>query len=90
VSVALVIQHAKRKRHLSSVACLAPPYLSTLSGKWHDFRGGGGGCLNTKCVSLFSLQLLSEAFLILQIIQRDSVINVHGSSCKVPVILVRF
>jgi hypothetical protein len=40
VSVALVIQHAKRMRRivLSSVAYPVKMYFSTLSHKWHDFR----------------------------------------------------
>ena len=61
VSVALVIQHAKHMRSiiLTSVACLALPYFSTLSRKRHDFRKQ---LLNIKCMFGFSLQLLSETF----------------------------
>jgi hypothetical protein len=40
VSVALVIQHAKRMLRVmsSSSACLVPPCVPTLSHKRHDFR----------------------------------------------------
>jgi hypothetical protein len=41
------------------------------------------------CVLILSTTL-SETFLILRRIQRDIIINVHRSSCKVPVIPVRF
>jgi hypothetical protein len=89
MSVALVIQHAKRMRRtiLSSLACPALPYFSTLSHKRHDFRKQ---LLNIKCVFLFSLQILSETFLILRRIQRDIIINVHRSSCQVPLLLSDF
>ena len=46
--------------------------------------------LNTKCVFWFSLQILSETFLILIRNERNMITNVHSSSRKVPVILVRF
>ena len=46
--------------------------------------------LKIKCVFWLSLQLLSERFLILSRIQQDIIINVHTSSHKVPIILVRF
>ena len=48
VSVALVIQHAKRMhRILLPVAYPVLPYFSTLHHKRHDSRAGGG-LLNTK------------------------------------------
>jgi len=39
-----VIWHAMRMRHIvTSVACPALKYFSTLSHKRHDFMGGGEG-----------------------------------------------
>ena len=45
--------------------------------------GRGGGELSVKSVFWFYLQIVSQIFLILRIIQRDIIINVHRSSCKV-------
>jgi len=45
--------------------------------------------LNTKCVFWFSLQLLSETFLILRRKEQDMPKSVHWSPCKVPITLVR-
>ena len=61
VSVALVIQHAKRMRHiiLLSVACLSLPYISTLSHKQHDHRRK---ILNIKRVFWFYVQLCLKYF----------------------------
>jgi len=50
----------------------------------------GKKLLNTKCVFWFSLQVLSETFLVLRRIQRDMIKNVCWYSCKVTVILLRF
>jgi len=71
---------------LRSMSCLAQPYFprdlikGTIKKKtfW------------TKCVFWFPLQFLPETFLILRRIQQDSIINIHRSSRKLPVILVRF
>jgi hypothetical protein len=62
VSVALVIQHAKRIHRIisSSVACLAVSYISTLSHKQQDFRKM---LEKIKRVLIFS-KTLSETFLI--------------------------
>jgi hypothetical protein len=47
----------------------------------------GKKLLNIKCVFWFCVQLLSETFLIPRRIQRDIIINVDRSSCKVPLFL---
>ena len=51
---------------------------------------GGGRVIVLKCVFWFSLQLLCITYLILKIIQRCIIVSVSRSSCKVPVIPVRF
>ena len=50
----------------------------------------GKKLLNSICGLWFSLQLLFETFLIPRRIQRDIVMSVETSSCKVPVMLVGF
>jgi hypothetical protein len=72
---------------LSSVACPAVPYFSTLSHKGYDFQVKVFE--HRMCVLIFST-VLCETFLNLRRVQRDVIVNVHRSSCKVPVILVRF
>ena len=81
--IALGIQHATR---LSTVACLALQYISTLSHKRNDFRKNK--LLNTKCVLIFSVNL-SEIFLILKRTEPDVIKNVYWSLRKIPLILVR-
>jgi hypothetical protein len=82
VSVALVIKHAKRMSCiiLSSVASLALLYFSTLSHKQHDCRKK----VTEYKICVFSLELLSEKFLILRKFQRDIVINIQMSYCRIP------
>ena len=89
VSLALVTQHAKRMRRiiLSSVASSAVPYFSTLSHKRHDFRENV--IEHKMCVPIFSTNVY-ETIPILRRIELFTIINVHRSSYKVTVILVRF
>jgi hypothetical protein len=69
------------------MACPDLQYFSTLSHKRHDF-GKKKRLLNIKCVFWFSLQLLSETFLILRIIQRDKIKKMHiGLHVKYPLFL---
>ena len=94
MSVALFIHHAKRMHLtiLSSLASLALPYFS-ISQKHQDFRWRGEGgveFIEHKICVLFSLKFPSETSVILRIIQQHIVTNVHTSSRKAPVILIRF
>jgi hypothetical protein len=67
-------QRAKRMRRISPVACLVLPFFlhflinDTIFGKMS---------LNIKCVFRFSLQLLSETFLILRRIERQMYVDLH-------------
>ena len=67
-----------------SLVCPTVHCFSTLSHTRHDFRNK---ILNIKCVFWFSLQCLSEIFLIRRRIQRYVIRNVCWHSCKFPVIL---
>ena len=83
-------QHAKLMLRviLLRVAYLVAQDFSTLSHKQRDFQKDG--IEHKMCVIGFSVQVLYERLLILRKIQRDIVMNVKTSPCKVPVILIRF
>jgi hypothetical protein len=66
------------------VASMTPPYSSTLSRKWHDFRKKK--LLNLKCV-LILFQNLPKAFLILRRIQRGITIKLERLRVKYPLFL---
>ena len=71
-----------RRAALSYVACPAVHYFSTLSHKRPIFK--------EEDTEYKMRVLVSEKFVIPRRIQRDLIISVHGSPCKVSFILVRF
>ena len=88
--VALVIQQAKRMRHvvLSSVACLALPLFFPHSHKRRHFRAKATE--HKICVLIFSATLCVN-FFILRRIQRGIIINIYtGLRVKYPLFLSGF
>jgi len=88
VFLALGIQHAMRMGIiiLSSVTCRLYSIFSHLMiGMIFEKKK-----LNIKHIYWFSVQLVSETFLILRRTERDLIKYVRWSLCKVSVILVRF
>jgi hypothetical protein len=86
--VALGIQNAMRMHHI---------FICDLSGFTIFFhiisqtvRLSEKQLLNMKYLWWFSLQIMSETFVILGIMEPDVIINVHRPSCNLPVILVGF
>ena len=63
------------------------PLFSILAHKRHGFRKKKK-LLTIKRVFWFPVQLMSETFLILRIIRRHTIRNLHRSSREVPVVLV--
>jgi hypothetical protein len=87
VFLASVFQHAQRMRRVVMWPLWLYHIFSKISYKGNDFQKR---VIDRKmCVLIFSTTL-SETFLILRRFQRDIVIYVHRSSCKIPVILIRF
>jgi hypothetical protein len=87
VFVALGIQHEMRMRHIVCCGLARSKILSHIL--WWTARFKKKKVLNTKCVFWFSVQLLSETFLILRRTERDMIKIVYRSAWKVPVIVGR-
>ena len=78
---------------LPSVSSPALSHFSVLSHtsreNWGAGREGGEGIEYEICAFIFSTSY-SDIFLVLKRIHRGFIINLHKSSCKVPVILGSF
>jgi hypothetical protein len=68
------------------VDCLAVPYFSTLSKKWHNFWAK---VIEDKMCVLISFTTFVWNISLSKQFQQDIVLNVHTSSCKVSVTLAK-
>ena len=88
VFVALVIQHAMRMSHIVICGLSGCIIFFHFISQRHHFRKKK--YVEHKICVLISSTNLYDIFLILRKTGRDMIKNVCRSSCKVPVILVRF
>jgi hypothetical protein len=65
----------------------ASTIFSTFSDKRRNFREK---VVERKMCALIFSKTLSETLIILRSVQRNTIINLHKSSCKVPIILAGF
>ena len=84
--VALGVQHSMRMHHIVNCDLPGSAVFFHIISQTARFSEK----LKIKCVFWFSLQILSEKFLILRRIERNMVRNVYWSLYRVPDILVRF